>query len=343
MMVEELETDAQRGEWDRFVASRDESSLGHDSRWLSILEDAFGHEPHFLMARDSGGNVTGILPLVLVEGLVGGRALVSLPWLDIAGLLVQGNDASHALLARASSLARDRDCRYLELRALSSYEAPRPIETHKVLMRRAVQDREALWKSFSAKVRNQIRKAEKEGLRARIGTADELDRFYFVFSRNMRDLGVPVWGMDFFASILDRFRGDAKLVFVESDQEPVGAALLIVHKNVALVPSASSLRSWFRSCPNHLLYWEAFQEAHRMGADTFDFGRSSPDSGTHHFKKQWGSEEVPCFWHYDLVKMSAPPQRNTASPKLKLAVETWKRLPLAITNRLGPILVRRIP
>ncbi|NNE07529.1 MAG: GNAT family N-acetyltransferase, partial [Gemmatimonadetes bacterium] len=172
---------------------------------------------------------------------------------------------------------------------------------------------------------------------------EELDRFYFVFSRNMRDLGVPVWGMDFFASILARFPDHAKFVFVEKDGDPVGAALLIAHKNVALVPSASSLRAWFRSCPNHLLYWEAFQEAHRMGTDTFDFGRSSPDSGTHRFKKQWGCEEVPCYWHYDLLKIDVPPQRNTASPKLRLAVETWKRLPLAITNRLGPILVRRIP
>ncbi|NNE07239.1 MAG: FemAB-like protein, partial [Gemmatimonadetes bacterium] len=169
MTVEELETDAQRTEWDRFVASREESTLGHDSRWQSILEDAFGHEPHFLMARDDAGDVRGILPLVLVEGLVGGRALVSLPWLDIAGLLADGSEAADALIAKASKLARDRDCRYLEVRALEPYSAPHPIETHKVVMRRKLDEPDALWKSFSAKVRNQIRKAEKEGLRARIG------------------------------------------------------------------------------------------------------------------------------------------------------------------------------
>ena len=87
---------------------------------------------------------------------------------------------------------------------------------------------------------------------------------------------------------------------------------------------------------SYLSSWES-------GARRFDFGRSTPGSGTHRFKKQWGSSERPCFWHYGLLKTGEPPVRNTASPRLKLAVEAWKRLPLFVANRLGPLIVRRIP
>jgi len=211
-------------------------------------------------------------------------------------------------------------------------------------MQLPLQDEEPMWKSFSAKVRNQVRKAEKSGLAASAGGAAHLGDFYRVFARNMRDIGVPVWGRDFFEEIVRSFGERARLIVVRDEGgAPVGGALMLVHGETAHVPSASSLRSHFKLCPNHLLYWAALKEARRMGATLFDFGRSSPESGTWRFKKQWGSHAVPCYWHYDLRKLEAPPERNTGSPRLRLAVETWKRLPLPIANRLGPLLVRRIP
>ena len=45
------------------------------------------------------------------------------------------------------------------------------------------------WRVIDRKVRNQMRKAEKEGLRAAIGGVELLDAFYGVLVRNMRDLG----------------------------------------------------------------------------------------------------------------------------------------------------------
>jgi hypothetical protein len=37
---------------------------------------------------------------------------------------------------------------------------------------------------------------------------------------------------------------------------------------------------------------------------------------------------------------SAPRDINPLSPKNRLKVETWKKLPLWVSNRLGPVLAR---
>ena len=60
----------------------------------------------------------------------------------------------------------------------------------------------------------------------------------------------------------------------------------------------------------------------------FDFGRSSPDGGTHHFKLQWGAVEAPLYWEYALVTRTAAPDQGPSNPKFRAAIEAWTRLPL---------------
>jgi hypothetical protein len=68
-----------------------------------------------------------------------------------------------------------------------------PTRLHKVTMiLDLAPDIDAQWRMFNAKLRNQIRKTEKSGLRFEIGHLELLDRCYEVFARNMRDLGTPV-------------------------------------------------------------------------------------------------------------------------------------------------------
>jgi FemAB-related protein (PEP-CTERM system-associated) len=200
-----------------------------------------------------------------------------------------------------------------------------------------------MWEAFSAKVRNQVRKAEREGLTGEVGGEERLSDFYRVFARNMRDIGVPVWGESFFRAILRSMGSGARLLVVRFRGRPIGGALLLLHGATATVPSASSLRKHFALCPNHMLYWTALQEAYASGARLFDFGRSTRGSGTHHFKSQWGATERPCYWHYALLRTGGIPEKSTESPSLRWAVEAWKRLPVPVANRLGPVLARRIP
>ena len=148
---------------------------------------------------------------------------------------------------------------------------------------------EELWGRFRPEVRNQVRKGEKHDLALAWGGEELLPDFYEVFSINMRDLGTPVFSRRLFRSILRRFPDRAELCVVRHGERPVAAALLVHGWGVTEVPSASALRQFNATSANMLMYWRLLERAIERGQAIFDFGRSSPDSGTFRFKKQWGA------------------------------------------------------
>lgn len=333
----------QAEQWDRLVAESDSSVPGHDRRWPEVFASAFGHAPCSLVALD-GGEVRGVLPLVEIRNLVVGRILVSLPWLDAAGACAPDESTAAALEAGAVELARARGARSLELRKLGGPGAGGSGLAHKVTLRlRLGEGEQRLWRGFDAKLRNQIRKSEKSGLTTQFGGAELVPQFYGPFSRNMRDLGVPVWGIDFYRTILKRFPGEAEMLVVRSEAEAIGGALLLHWRGVLLVPCASSLRTHFDKCPNHALYWAAIRRGIERGARLFDFGRSTVGTGTDRFKRSWGSEPIPCFWSRPLQKRGGAQAWSTSNPKLRLFVNTWRRLPVELTRIVGPHIVKRLP
>jgi FemAB-related protein (PEP-CTERM system-associated) len=204
-------------------------------------------------------------------------------------------------------------------------------------------DPAAMWDSLDRKVRNQVRKAEKSGLEVQTGGIELLDDFYAVFARNMRDLGTPVYGRALFAEILRAFPAHARIHVVRLAAQTVAGAMSYAYDNVIEVPSASSLREHRSLCPNHLMYWRIIQEAIAAGRTTFDFGRSTPDDGTYHFKEQWGAVPEQLWWEYELVGTDVLPSADRQSAGYQKKVAAWKRLPLPVATSLGPWISRSIP
>jgi len=85
------------------------------------------------------------------------------------------------------------------------------------------------------------------------------------------------------------------------------------------------------------------EHATQLGARTFDFGRSTRGAGTHQFKLQWGATETPLHWEYLLLTKSAVPDHGPTNAKFAAAIAVWQRLPLWVTEAVGPAIVRNIP
>jgi FemAB-related protein (PEP-CTERM system-associated) len=303
-----------------------------------------GHTPYCLEAVE-GGQTRGVLPLAYVRSLLFGRFLASLPYLNSGGVLADNTDAAGALIDRAVALAGQFRVRYLELR--HERAAAHPALAHsrgdKVHMRLDLPGTPGkLWDQLSAKVRNQVRKGEKNGLTVAWGARDLLGEFYAVFSRNMRDLGTPVYGKRLFARALDEFPDRAEVCVVRAGKLPVAAALLLHGWGVSEVPSASSLRSHNHTCANMLLYWNLLARAAERGQAVFDFGRSSQDSATFRFKKQWGATPTPAEWQYAL-RSGGVRDMCADNPRYRRLVRIWQWLPVALTRLIGPRIVRGIP
>ena len=144
---------------------------------------------------------------------------------------------------------------------------------------------DAMLRSFSAKLRSQIKRPLRENPEVLVGRGGLLENFYTVFSRNMRDLGTPVYPKSFFRCVLDN-HPEAVIVCVKVAGSPAAAAILMDHGKMLEIPWASTDRRYNRLSVNMLLYWTAIEYAITHGYRVFDFGRSTVGSGPHRFKKQ---------------------------------------------------------
>jgi len=310
----------------------------------------------------NANSVVGILPLVHINHIIFGNSLISMPFLDYGGVLADSENAERTLVDQAIKLGKKRKARHIELRHIEplpwideiswlNQEGPNntinPInttnplscvtKTHKVRMLLELPDSsEELIQSFKSKLRSQIKKPLKEGLKEKVGGLELLNDFYRVFSINMRDLGSPVHSKTLMTNILLEFPGRSKIVVIYKDGRPFAASIIIGFKDTLENPWASALRRYRKFGPNMLLYWTMLEYASNSGFKYFDFGRSSLSEGTYKFKEQWGSKPITLHWHY--ISLDGKPIHMGMSEKSKFTkgIKTWQKLPTPVTTIIGP-------
>lgn len=321
----------------------------HDPSWLDILRDGLRHDTAALVDEQQG-EVVGYLPLSLTRSPLFGRHLVSLPYLNRAGVVARDDATAAGLIQAATILADQRRVRYLELRHHGQsirHEALGHTRDAKVRMVLPLPGDDAtLWSSLKPKVRNQVRKGEKHDLSVRFGGRELLDGFYSVFATTMRDLGTPVYPKRLFAAILHHLPQKAELALVTVEGAAIAGALL-VHDNTAerretQVPSACCLRAFNPTCANMWMYHQLLERAIARSSTAFDFGRSSVGSGTYRFKQQWGAKPHATPWQVYLRSGELDAARPE-NPANRRKVEAWKKLPVWTTKLIGPAIVRGIP
>jgi FemAB-related protein (PEP-CTERM system-associated) len=329
-------------QWDTFVRGQLGWTHCHLFAWKGVMEDAMRHECVYLAAWDDQRRLAGVLPLVRVKSLLFGHYLVSMPFLNYGGPL--GRDAAVGALAEhATALSRQSAADLLELRSRRAFPIGLDVSHRKVtvLLDLSPGDPDAVFQGFSAKLRSQVRRPTKEGVTTRFG-ADQVEPFYRVFARHMRDLGTPVQSRGLFEAIARTFGDDAWFGCAYLGDAPIACGAGFRWGDEFEMTWASSLVEYNRIAPNMLLYWSFMERAANQGLKVFNFGRCTPGSGTHKFKLQWGGRDDPLFWY----RQARGGRVKTPSPDdgaYSLGPRLWRRLPLGIANTLGPRIVRGIP
>ena len=333
----------QRELWQRYVQQHPAASQYHDYRWRDIFHRAFGHPSLYLAAIDSAGNWRGVLPLFRLRSRLFGDFMVSLPFVNYGGVLADNQAIADALLAAAAEQVSTAGLDHLELRstaALSDW----PHRDDKVSMILPLPETaDTLWQQIGSKVRAQINRAPADQLETRFGGLELLDDYYRVFARNMRDLGTPVYDRGLFREILQTLPEQATLAVVYYRGKPVGTGFLLGHREMLEIPWASTLKKTNTLNVNMYMYWQILRFAIEKQYAFFDFGRSTRDAGTFQFKKQWGAKPQPHYWYYHMANGQPLPALKPDNPKFKLLIAIWQRLPVALTNRIGPAVVKYLP
>ena len=330
------------GEWDGFVRGQPGWTPFHLFSWKPLIEELFHHECLYLTARDSAGALAGVLPLVRLRSMLFGHYLVSMPFVNYGGPL--GTDeARRALVAHAADVAQADGVSLLELRSRGPQPIDLPVSHRKItVVLDLPSEVESLRKQLGSKLRSQIKRPEKEGVTVAFGP-EQVAPFFDVFSRHMRDLGTPTQPRALFRGIAERFGDEAWFGCAWHQGRPVAAGAGFRWGQEFEMTWASSLYAYNRIAPNMLLYCSFMERAIRLGVTLFNFGRCTPNEGTHHFKRQWGSRDEQLWWYQRSASGEATSTPSPNQGVYALGVRLWQRLPLPVATALGPRIVRGIP
>lgn len=327
--------------WDLYVDSLHDAAPYFLFAWKEAVEQAYGHKACYLVAADQGV-IKGILPLFVFRIPFRGTSFISLPFCDVGGVFADNDEIKKALVDEAMALAKRSKARSVEVRSCQSNllengggEYHVSVKAGKVRMLLNLPgSSEELWRSFKSKLRSQINKAEKNGLTFRWGTIKDLNAFYYVYSHNMHDLGSPVHHQEWIEKVLVQYGENARMGLVFKEDQPVGCGIILLTQYTVSIPWASTLRKYNRLSPNMMLYWNFLQYAVDIEKKVFDFGRSTPNEGTYHFKKQWGAEqEQLCWYRFNETQLKEGPPQGLSRGRLE---KIWQKMPFTLANFIGP-------
>ena len=336
---------ADRGDealWDRFVDAHPSATFFHRYGWSRVMEQSFGHSPHYLVAARSE-NVVGILPLIHKTSAIFGDALISLPFLSYGGVIADDPEAARALEDHAVGLAEKLRVDYVELRNILPGRSDwvRKNETYASFSRAIPPGREAIIKAVPAKGRRHaLRKSLRQGLTFEI--QNDVDDFYAVLSESYRNLGTPIFPKGYFERLIDAFSSDFEICVVRGPGGPVAASLVFAfrdHVHPFYAGGTAAARSLYA---NDFLFLNIMGRALERGYERFDFGRSKFGTGSFDYKTYWGFEPQPLNYEYKLIRGQALPDLNPLNPRYSRFVTMWKHLPLSVSRWLGPHVVRHL-
>jgi FemAB-related protein (PEP-CTERM system-associated) len=332
-------TTSDRLSWDTYVLRHPNGTAYQLFAWGMAVEQAYGFHRIYLLA-ESEGKARGVFPTIDFRLPLIGKQLISLPYCDAGGILADTQEVAQALLEKALTVAEERrgGCK---IRSNCSLPISGENRTDKVRMVLELpESSEMLLSGLKSKLRSQVKKPWRDGLRAKMGAGELVPDFYGVFAENMRDLGSPVHSRQWIESMVEAYKERVRVGVVYSpDGTPAAAGMILLHQETVSIPWASSLRQYNSLNPNMMLYWTFLAFAADNGFKRFDFGRSSPGEGTWRFKEQWGAVPQPLFWYeMDATGKSVRrPENNVGSSRnRRLAAELWRMLPAVAANWLGP-------
>lgn len=323
-----------------FVAAHPESTPFHRPAWLRAVEQGCGQRGHYLVARDDAGDIAGLLPLTEVRSRLFGNALVSTGFAVGGGILARDVAAIEPLTRAMAAAAAASGCPTLELRGgpVVGGEWQLDEETYLGFARPLAADDEAELKAIPRKQRAEVRKALAADLSITIGR--DCRAHYAIYAESVRNLGTPVFPRALFRAMLDAFGENADVLTVRHEGQPVASVLSLYHRGTVYPywgggsEAARGLRA------NDALYFALMRHARERGCTRFDFGRSKAGTGPAAFKKNWGFTPEPLRYAKRALGSAAVREVNPLSPKFRMQVAAWKKLPLPIANLLGPMLSR---
>jgi len=320
-------------------------SFYHSAQWLSALENSYKNKL-LLVAVNENGKLLNTMPVFLIKSKLFGNKIVSLPYCEYGGPTIADRKSFDRMLKEVEQLGEKHNVDYVEIRSPnekleSTIKANGFVRKFNyctfVLDLKKPLDK--MWRSFDKKVRNSVRKAEKNNVKV----VDELDvdTFYKLHSKTMKKLGSPQHPKKLFKNLVRFCKPNVKIVFAKYNNKKIAASFFFLYNKKIYYWKNASDEKFLHLRPNDLILYKTIEWGQKNGYKFLDMGRTTEGTGTYLFKRRWGGKKVELKDFYKLRKKIE--LADVHSKKYELFISLWKKIPSFVTNIAGPHVRRNFP
>lgn len=317
--------DVRNGDFWTGMAEHRLGSLFSSPPWVEALARTYG----FTISASVAGRHNAVENAILfshVSDLRGDR-VVCLPFSDYCDPLVEGGEAWDELVEPILALGLPVTLRCLRHEhALRDHRFAMVGEAlwHGVDLTR---DEEALWTGLSGSARQNVRKAQRNGVVVREERSLDAVHAFHRMHRHLRKskyrlLAQPV---AFFENLYEQFAPDDRLtvLLAEVDGTPIAGIFFLEWQGTLYYKFNASTDQTL--CPNDLLAWEGIRMGRRRGLSRLDFGLSDiRQPGLVRYKRKYATEERTIT----MLRWQPP---GHSDPRGELASRTLSRLTHLLT------------
>ncbi|MFN3530005.1 MAG: GNAT family N-acetyltransferase [Bacteroidia bacterium] len=190
---------------------------------------------------------------------------------------------------------------------------------------------------FSGALQKKINRSKQQAFQCSVGGAALLNEFWSVYARHIHRLGSLPLPKRFFHVLLQGFdEGFAEIFVLRYQGKTVGGACNLFvagfYENAWFATDSGSQKLG----ASYFLHDQMISRAIELSAEVYSFGRSSPQSGVHQFKRQWGTTDIPLAWYRNGQLITENPHPLRPLGKL------LKYLPFPLVALLGNWAFKRI-
>lgn len=322
--------------WIELASGHPDATVFHHPRWGTLLGDCYGYRALVAAATDDSGRLLAAVPLVDVKSRLTGRRAVGLAFTDFCPPLVAPGADAATLVRALEDLRRREGWPRVELRWRVDGALPgERVLRHTTALSR---DADAVFASFKkTRVKQPIRQARDAGISVRASTAwEDVRSYYDLHLRTRRRLGVPTQPLRFFRLVWERLVSDGfgRVALAYDGPRLVAGGVFLRWNGVTTYKFGASEADAWKLRPNHLLLWEAIQQACADGDGVFDWGRTElGHEGLRSFKLGWADEQEVTY----SVLADAPPEGGPRRGGAALT-KVIQRSPVWVSRVVGKVL-----
>ena len=327
--------------WLAFAASHAQANIFHHPAWINLLAECYGYRPFIIAVQDDEGELFAGMPIMEVNSFLTSRRWVSLPFSDYCVPLSRDDESLEKLADYFVNAYENDQVPSIELRwELPHQETIQQKSNHVLHSIELSENIDSVAKRFKRSHRQNIRTAEKRGVRVEWGNKIEHMRLYYQLQLETRQRqGVPVQPWRFFellaTTLFEQELGFALLAY--KDEECLAGVIFLHWGKYIVAKYAASRADTLKLRPNNLLFWTGIHWGCEHGKTVFDFGRTdNSNSGLCRYKRGWGAVEKPLI--YSVLSSKPPNQKNSRFQDILKPV--IRKSPLWVCRASGELLYR---